>query len=83
MGNDFELVAKYLQLKQNEIDILKMENPSVKIVIHKILLTWKRKLGPGATLEMLEKTLQDAERDTGASLDWDVFSRAKKSILKE
>lgn len=83
MGKDFEVVAKYLQWKQNEIDILKMETPSVKTVIHKILLTWNRKLGPAATLENLEKALEGAERDTGAGVNWDVFNRAKKAILKK
>lgn len=79
-----ELIANYLGLSQVEIDRLKMENPtSMRTVVHNILLTWKRKRGPTATLDNLEKSLQGAERDTGASLDWDVFSRAKKSILKE
>ncbi|XP_056015025.1 probable serine/threonine-protein kinase pats1 [Ostrea edulis] len=82
MGKDFEVVAKYLQWKQNEIDILKMETPSVKTVIHKILLTWNRKLGPAATLENLEKALEGAERDTGAGVNWDVFNQAKKAILE-
>jgi hypothetical protein len=84
MGKDLELIATCLQLTQVEIDKLQMENAtSLNIVVHKILLTWKRKLGPTATLGMLEKSLKDAERNTGASVDWDVVSRAKDDILKE
>ncbi|XP_056015088.1 uncharacterized protein LOC125676201 [Ostrea edulis] len=83
IGNDMELIATCLGLSQVEIDRLKRENPtSMSTVVHKILVTWKRKMGPTATLENLEKTLQDAERDTGANVDWDVFNRAKTVILK-
>lgn len=83
MGKDFELIAKcLLQISQNEIDILMKDNESTKAVIHKIFLKWRSKLRNSATLEMLEKSLQDAERDSGTSLDWDVFSRAKKSVLE-
>ncbi|XP_056018466.1 uncharacterized protein LOC125668285 [Ostrea edulis] len=83
MGKDFELIAKcLLQISQNEIDILMKDNESTMVVIHKIFLKWRSKLGNSATLGMLEKSLQDAEKDTGTSLDWDVFSRAKKSVLE-
>lgn len=83
MREDFELIAKYLlQLSQNEIDILKKEKKSKKTMIHTIFRKWRSKLGNSATLEKLEKSLQDAERDTGVSLDWDIFRRAEKAILK-
>ncbi|XP_056015075.1 uncharacterized protein LOC125676208 [Ostrea edulis] len=84
IGNDMELIATCLGLSQVEIDRLKRENPtSMSTVVHNILLTWKRKRGPAATLENLEKSLQDAERDTGAGVNWDVFNRAKKAILEK
>jgi hypothetical protein len=78
-----ELIAASLGLSQVEIDRLKRENPmSVSTVIRNILLTWKRKVGPAATLEKFEEALKDAERDTGASVDWVVFNEAKERILK-
>ncbi|XP_056015023.1 uncharacterized protein LOC130052885 [Ostrea edulis] len=84
IGNDMELIATCLGLSQVEIDRLKRKNPtSMSTVVHNILLTWKRKRGPAATLENLEKSLQDAERQTGAGVDWDGFSRAKEEISKE
>ncbi|XP_056015101.1 probable serine/threonine-protein kinase pats1 [Ostrea edulis] len=84
IGSDMELIATCLGLSEVEMDRLKMENPtSMSNVVQKILLTWKRKRGPTATLENLEKSLQDAERDTTASVDWSVINRAKEDILKE
>jgi hypothetical protein len=81
MGKHFEIIAKYLQLKQSEIDMIKVANPFPETMVHKILLKWKSKLGSSATLEVLEKSFHDAERDTGVSVDWDDFERAKQSIL--
>jgi hypothetical protein len=76
------LIAANLGLYQNEIDKLKRENPTSRgTVVHNILLAWKRIVGPDATLEKLEEALKDAERDTGASVDWVVFSEAKERIL--
>jgi hypothetical protein len=78
IGKDMELVAASLRLSQVEIVRVKMENPtSMGAVVHNILLRWKQKLGPAATLEKLEKDLRDAERDTGAYVDWDEFRRSK------
>jgi hypothetical protein len=81
MGYDFELIATCLELTQHEIDIIKRDNSSTKAVIHKILVKWKKKLGRAATLEMLEKSLRDAEDEAGASVDWGAFYEAKKLIL--
>jgi hypothetical protein len=84
IGKDMELVAATLELSQVEIDRIKMENPaSMSAVVQSIFLTWKQKLGPAATLEKLEEALRDAERDTAAYVDWEVFRQAKKSILKK
>ncbi|XP_056015156.1 uncharacterized protein LOC125676198 [Ostrea edulis] len=81
IGNGMELIATCLGLSQVEIDRLKMDNPmSTSTVVHNILVTWKRKLGDAATLENLEKSLQEAEKHTGASVDWSVFSQAKEAL---
>jgi hypothetical protein len=82
--NDVELIATGLRLSQAEINRCKMENPnSISTVVHNILLMWKRKLASTATLENLEEALLAVEKDTGASVNWDVFSQAKKDILKK
>jgi hypothetical protein len=74
IGKDMELVGAHLGLSQVEIDRVKMENPSsMSAIVHNILLRWKQKLGPAATLEKLEEAL----RDTGAYVDWDEFRRSK------
>jgi hypothetical protein len=79
-----ELVATSLQLSQAEINRLKIENPtSMSDVIQGIFVTWKHKRGPAATLENLEKALKATEEDTGAILNWIVFSQAKKRILNK
>jgi hypothetical protein len=82
MGNEMELIAASLGLYEMEIDRLKRENPTSRsTVVRNILLAWKRIVGPDATLEKLEEALKDAERDTGASVDWIVFNEAKERIL--
>jgi hypothetical protein len=79
---DMDLIA-CLGLSQVEIDRLKIENPhSLSTVVHKILLTWKRKHGQAATLQNLEEALKDAESDTGAYIDWGAFSQAKERLLR-
>jgi hypothetical protein len=84
IGKDMELIATSLGLSQVEIYRVKMENhTSMSVVVQDIFLTWKQKLGPAATLEKFEKALEDAERDTSAQVDWEVFRHAKKRILKK
>jgi hypothetical protein len=84
IGKDMELIAACLGLSQVEIDRIMMENQrSMSTAVHKIFLTWKRKLGQAATLENLENSLQDAERDTGVHVDWELFRQAKTDLLKK
>jgi hypothetical protein len=83
MGRDLEVIAKCLQLSENEIAQIKSDHQfSSKGVIHNILLEWKNKLGRHATLEKLEESLRDAVQDTGAYVDWDAFNQAKEAIRK-
>jgi hypothetical protein len=83
MGKDFELIAQYLGLSLTEIDQIKMDHKfSSNVTIHHILQKWKSKLGHGATLENLEKSLRDAEEHTNAQVHWDAFNQAKATILK-
>jgi ABC-type dipeptide/oligopeptide/nickel transport system permease subunit len=84
IGKDIGVIAACLGVPQVEIDRLKMENPnSMSTAMQIILLAWKRRLGHAATLEELEEAFMEANRVTGASIDWQLFRQAKDTILKK
>lgn len=72
-GSDIEIFGKALQLKQADIDGIRMVNPlSVPTQVHQIIQMWKNKNGKLATLGRFTKNLMDAEA-AGARIYWDEF----------
>lgn len=79
-GSDIEIFGKALQLKQADIDGIRMVNPlSVPTQVHQIIQMWKNKNGKLATLGRFTKNLMDAEA-AGARIYWDEFYKGVKEV---
>nr|XP_011413852.2 uncharacterized protein LOC105318426 isoform X1 [Crassostrea gigas]XP_011413853.2 uncharacterized protein LOC105318426 isoform X1 [Crassostrea gigas] len=80
VGSDIEIFGKALQLKQADIDGIRMVNSlSVPTQVHQIIQMWKSKNGKLATLGRFTKNLMDAEA-AGARIYWDVFDQGVKEV---
>lgn len=79
-GSDIEIFGKALQLKQADIDGIRMVNPlSVPTQVHQIIQMWKNKNGKLATLGRFTKNLMDAEA-AGARIYWDEFHKGVEQV---